>query len=192
MHMHKRNHSTRHLSLIVSVQAYFKSWKTSRCSWSWCLFPGQLRNQTLRPVWPVCENNSLFWGVLLQEATVLMESGWKETRVVRHWFCLVAFTPGALLYFFTLHKLLFTNAPFLSDTFEWSSFFFLVCVSKLLIFYGFIKKIKISASCSLVHFSLFHSLSVSSTISLLPPSLHLQNLLFHSSLYLYLAFLCWV
>jgi len=120
------------------------------------------------------KNNSLFWGVLLQKASVLMESGWKEPLILSDTMHALS---SAILYYPAWALFLSFNSCIKIKN---------LC---LLFFFCFF--------CFLVLFSNFTwiqscSHSGSSTISLFSPSQYFQNHLFYFFLYLDLAFLCWV
>ncbi len=179
MHTHKPNHSTRHLSLTVSAHVCFKSRKTSRCSSSWFLFHGQWRNQTLRPFWPVCENNSFLR--CATSASISIDG----IRLEGDSGCVALILSGsiharssAILFYPAWACVDKCPVFFFSDTFEWSTFIFLFCISNFLILtVDFLTRVYICATCCLclVFFSLFTLISsctlcVSSMISLKIPS----------------------
>lgn len=168
MHTHKPNHSTRHLSLTVSAHVGFKSRKTYRCSSSWFLFHGQWRNQTLRPFWPVCENNSFLR--CATSASISIDG----IRLEGDSGCVALILSGsiharssAILFYPAWACVDKCPVFFFSDTFEWSTFIFLFCISKLFDFNSFLDPclylcILLSLSCLFLTFYLdFFLLSVS-------------------------------
>ncbi len=188
MHMHKPNHSIRHLSLTVSAHVCFKSRKTSRCSSSWFLFHGQWRNQTLRPFWPVCENN--YFLRCATSASISIDG----IRLEGDSGCVALILSGsiharssAILFYPAWACVDKCPVFFFSDTFEWSTFIFLFDFNSWFLDPCLYLCNLLSLSCLFLTFYLdffLHSMCLIYDF--------LENPFFRSSLYLYLAFLCWV